>query len=175
MKRKVMIKHLDLNPIKDRLDKITKGPWNIPQEIQQSFSDIEDCMCSQINTESCFGETYEFISKELDGSHYHKIVYYHDIESVSEGYITGVYDYDYGGILCKEDTEFISHTPSDIKNLINEVEILREELDKYSLSFTAIEELHQPDSLGFCTGCGCNEYGDAIVKYPCPTIEIIPR
>lgn len=42
-----------------------------------------------------------------------------------------------------------------------------------SKALRAVLDLHVPDDMSTCTGCGSNEWGDPLVKYPCPTVQAI--
>lgn len=133
---------IDKEAIKARLDAATPGPWKIVGEERCVIIDSgEECYACKK------GEPLLRTFQMDDGETYH----YHPAPShliEQDGsdslLIAGNYDYEEGGIFDHCDTVFIANAPTDIADLLKEVELLEGELAKFKPCEVSKNHYHWP-------------------------------
>ena len=134
---------IDKEAIKARLEAATPGPWKVvDEELCIVIAPGKKCpACKE-------GEPLLKVFLMVNGDTYH----YHPGEShrieqdgvPDPGLIAGNYDYEDGGIVEHCDTVFIAHAPTDIADLLEEVERLESELAKFKPCEVSKNHYHWP-------------------------------
>ena len=125
-----------LAEIEARADAATEGPWEAPPSERVELyhtpdpNELADCMCQTDNSE------WEFVSRTPEG-HVHLWHEEHQINGPDGKPITGNYDYEDGGVLLREDRDFIAHARTDVPALLVEVRRLQAAVER-------VRELHGP-------------------------------
>lgn len=131
-----------LAEIAARVQAATKGPWEpgdvwltagtIYSETGERVSGKRGTRCAfcRLGEPSWSGRTS--INGTVMGAHRHRnpdpYDLDHKISTADGGMVAGSYDYESGGIICREDTEFVAHAREDIPFLLAEVARLADEL-----------------------------------------------
>lgn len=124
---------LDLDPIRQRADAATEGPWEAGEvwataRVMDRFGADQCALCA-----SCGSPVW--VGDDLSGRRTHRHRRQepwepdHLISAANGENVAGNYDYEQGGIVNPADVEFIVHAREDVPALPAEVEWLRPVVD----------------------------------------------